>query len=59
MKVKYIGKTEKRYFTHGKIYETLEKYEDQNLYRIVDDTGEDYMYCLDEFEILEDESEAV
>lgn len=50
-KVRFIGESEPGYFIHGRIYEVLGKEED--LYRIIDETGEDYLYPLDEFEFIE------
>jgi len=51
MRVKWLGNTEFLYFTHSKIYYvlTIEK----GWYRIVDDSGEDYLYPPDNFEIIE------
>lgn len=51
MKVKYIGKTSFLYFTNGNIYEVLAV--EKGFYRIVDDSGEDYLYPPDNFEIVE------
>lgn len=48
MKVKYIGETDKLRFINGKVYEILGKEED--LYRIIDETGESYLYSLKHFE---------
>ena len=51
MKVKYIKNTISLCLTQNKIYEvlTIEK----GWYRIVDDTGEDYLYPPENFEIIE------
>lgn len=51
MKVKYTGKTDVS-LTKGKEYEVLSM--ESGLYRIVDDTEEDYLFYPDEFEIIED-----
>lgn len=51
MKVKYTGKTDVS-LTNGKEYEVLSV--ESGLYRIVDDTEEDYLFYPDEFEIIED-----
>ena len=50
MKVKYIGKSDIS-LTKGKIYEVLSV--EDTLYRIVDDTDEDYLFYPNEFEIVE------
>ena len=50
MKVKYINETDYS-LTNGKIY-TVVIIED-GLYRIFDNSGEDYLYYPDEFEIIE------
>lgn len=52
MKVKYIGKTDVS-LTQGKKY-NVESVE-EGLYRIFDDTGEDYLFSPDEFEIVSKE----
>lgn len=51
MKVKYLGKNEFLVLTHGKIYDiqSIEK----GWYRIIDDSGEDYLYPPSQFEIVE------
>ncbi len=50
MKVKYIRKSDIS-LTKGKIYEVLAI--ERGLYRIVDDTEEDYLFYPEEFEIVE------
>ncbi len=50
MKVKYMGETSPLELTHNKIYEVISI--EKGWYRIVDDTGEDYLYPLENFEIL-------
>lgn len=42
MKVKFIGKTEFLVLTNGKIYDVLSV--EKGYYRVVDDSGEDYLY---------------
>lgn len=42
MKVKYIGKSDPFALLSGKIYEVLSI--EKDWYRIVDETGEDYLY---------------
>ena len=51
MKVRYIGKTDFLVLTHGKIYDVLSV--EKEWYRIVDDSGEDYLYPPEKFEIVE------
>jgi hypothetical protein len=51
MKVKYIGKTLPLELTNGKEYNV--KSVEKEWYRIIDDTGEDYLYPPTEFEIIE------
>ena len=50
MKVKYIGDTDVS-LTNGKIYSVIA--EEGNMYRIVDDTEEDYLFQKEEFEVIE------
>ena len=51
MKIKWNGKTEFLMLTHGKIYEDISV--EKEWYRIVDDSGEDYLYPPENFEIVE------
>ena len=50
-KVRYIGDTVSLELTHGKIYSVLSI--ERGWYRIVDDTGEDYLYPAGNFEVIE------
>jgi len=52
MKVRFIGRGSPRTLTHGKVYETLSI--ENGWYRIVDDSGEDYLYPPECFEIAEE-----
>lgn len=52
MKVKFIGKTEFLVLTNGKIYDVLSV--EKGFYRIVDDSGEDYLYPPKYFEVIEE-----
>lgn len=52
MKVKWIGKTEFLITTQGKIYDVLAV--ERGWYRIIDDSGDDYLYPPDKFEIVEE-----
>ena len=51
MKVKYIEETDPLYCENGKVYEVLSI--ENGYYRIIDATGEDYLYAPEEFEIVE------
>ena len=52
MKVKYIGSiSDPLELISGKIYECLGR--EQSRYRVIDETGEDYLYPVDEFEVVE------
>lgn len=51
MKVKYIKDTISLCLTKGEIYNVLST--EKGWYRIVDDTGEDYLYPPENFEIIE------
>ena len=50
MKVKWKGQSEFLVLTHGKIYEVLSV--EKGWYRIKDDSGEDYLYPPEGFEIV-------
>ncbi|WP_162624203.1 MULTISPECIES: hypothetical protein [Blautia] len=52
MKVKFIGKTEFLVLTNGKIYDVMSV--EKGFYRIVDDSGEDYLYPPKYFEVVEE-----
>lgn len=52
MKVKFKGKTKFLILTNGKIYDVIAV--EKDWYRIVDDSGEDYLYPPEQFEIIED-----
>lgn len=51
IKVKYKGKTESFVLTNGKIYEVLSV--EKGWYRLIDDSGDDYLYPPDYFEIIQ------
>lgn len=51
MRAKYIGKTDFLVLTHGKLYEILSV--EKDWYRVIDDSGEDYLYPPELFELLE------
>ncbi|MCI8276314.1 MAG: hypothetical protein HFI66_12050 [Lachnospiraceae bacterium] len=52
MKVKYLGKTEFLVLTHGKVYDVRSV--ERGYYRIVDDSGEDYLYPPQYFETVKE-----
>ena len=56
MKVRYIGEGSPMTCTNGKIYEVLSIELDS--YRIIDDTDEDYLYDIKNFEIVEEDPPA-
>lgn len=51
VRVKYLGKTKFLSLTHHKIYDVISV--EKEWYRIIDDSGEDYLYPPYIFEILE------
>ena len=51
MKVKFIGKTISLVLTKNKVYEVLST--EKGWYRIVDDSGEDYLYPPEQFEVVD------
>lgn len=52
MKVRFLGKTETLTLTNNKIYDVISV--EKNWYRIKDDSGEDYLYPPEKFEIVKD-----
>ena len=53
IKVLYKGKSHPLYLINGKIYKVLSV--EKNWYRIIDESGEDYLYPPDLFEVVENE----
>lgn len=51
MKVRWKGKTDFLVLTNNKIYDVLSV--ENGWYRIIDDSGEDYLYPPEQFEVLE------
>ena len=51
MKIRYTGETSFLELTNGDIYEVVSV--ERGWYRVVDDSGEDYLYPPDEFEVVE------
>lgn len=54
MKVKYVGESGPLELLNGKIYDVIEIDEVLGWYRIVDETGEDYLYPAEDFEIIKE-----
>ena len=52
MKVRYLGKTEFLVLTNNKVYDVISV--EKGWYRVVDDSGEDYLYHTKYFEIVEE-----
>ena len=55
MKVRYIGKSHPLYCINGKTYEKTG--ESHGYWKVVDETGEDYLYDPSVFEVVEDSKE--
>ena len=53
MKVKWLGKTDFLVLTNNKIYDVISI--QRGWYRIIDDSGDDYLYPPDMFEIVEED----
>lgn len=51
MRVKFVGKGSPMTLIHGKIYEVMAV--ENDCYRIIDETNEDYLYHKSNFEIVE------
>lgn len=51
MKVKYINETDYS-LTNGRIYEVINI--EKGLYRIIDNSDEDYLFYPEKFEVVED-----
>lgn len=51
MKVRWKGETDFLMLTHDKIYTVLTI--ENGWYRLIDDSGEDYLYPPEKFEIIE------
>ncbi|TCL32190.1 hypothetical protein EV210_12310 [Anaerospora hongkongensis] len=52
MKVKYIGESDSMRFVYGKVYTVLGK--EGPFWRVIDETGEDYLYTLQNFQIVDE-----
>ena len=51
MKVRWKGKTDFLVLTHDKIYNVISV--EKGWYRIIDDSGEDYLYPPENFEVVD------
>lgn len=51
MEAKYLGESDPLELINGKTYNVLSV--EQEWYRIIDETGEDYLYPPEAFEIIE------
>ena len=51
LRIKYIGETDFLVLTHNIIYDVISI--EKEWYRIIDDSGEDYLYLPELFEIVE------
>lgn len=51
MKIKWKGKTEPFALTNGKVYDVISV--EKGWYRLIDDSGEDYLYPPEQFDIVE------
>lgn len=54
MKVRYKGETDFLSFVHGKEYYVTKEHLDSGyqFYSIIDETGEEYIYSLNNFEVI-------
>ena len=50
LKVRFLGEGSTMTLTHDKIYEVIAIEDD--CYRIIDDTDEDYLYPIKKFEVI-------
>ena len=51
MKVKYVGESDPLELINGKVYEVLSG--EKDWYRIVDETGEDYLFPPEAFDVID------
>ena len=52
LKVRFLGEGSPMTLTHGNLYEVIAIEDD--CYRIIDDTNEDYLYPIKKFEVVSD-----
>ena len=53
MKVRYLGESDPLSLINGKVYAVIEVDDECGWYRIVDETGDDYLYPPEAFEIVQ------
>ena len=53
MKARYIGESDPLELLNGKVYDVIEVDEHVGWYRVVDETGEDYLFPPESFEVVE------
>ena len=51
MKVRFLGETSFLELTHDKVYDVLSI--EKGWYRVIDDSGEDYLYPPEDIEVIE------
>ena len=56
MKVRYTGKSDEFYCINGKVYDMIGE-ASGGMWRIVDESGEDYLYDPSVFEVVEEDTE--
>lgn len=54
MKVRYLGDSDPYQLLNGKVYDVTYIDEDTGWYSVIDETGDDYMYAPEDFEIVEE-----
>ena len=54
VKVRFIGKSDPFCFVNGKVYEKVG--ESHGYWRVIDETGEDYLYSPKVFEIVDEDN---
>ena len=57
MRVKYIGESDPLMLLHGKVYDVMDTEKgpgEEEWYRVIDETGEDYLYHYANFEIVQE-----
>lgn len=57
MRVKYKGRTVFPCLTTNKIYDVISI--EKKWYRVIDDSGEDYIYAPEQFEVMDDDNDGV
>lgn len=54
MRVKFIGEDDPLELLNGKEYDVIEVDEESGWYRIVDETGDDYLFDPEDFEVIKE-----